>query len=38
MRLADIVPGEQVSVWNINNGQRTETYAIALPKDRDRSW
>jgi aspartate 1-decarboxylase len=33
MRQADIVPGEQVSVWNINNGQRIETYAIALPDD-----
>ena len=32
MRQADIVPGEQVSVWNINNGQRIETYAIALPE------
>jgi aspartate 1-decarboxylase len=31
MRQADIVPGEQVSVWNINNGQRIETYAIPLP-------
>ncbi len=31
MRLTDIVPGEQVSVWNINNGQRIETYAISLP-------
>lgn len=30
MRLADIVSGEQVSVWNINNGQRIETYAIEL--------
>jgi aspartate 1-decarboxylase len=30
MRLADIVPGEQVAVWNINNGQRIETYALAL--------
>ena len=30
MRLADIIPGEQVSVWNVNNGERIETYAIAL--------
>jgi len=30
MRLADIVPGEQVAVWNINNGHRIETYAIEL--------
>lgn len=28
---ADIVPGEQVAVWNVNNGQRIETYAIELP-------
>jgi aspartate 1-decarboxylase len=31
MKLADLEPGEQVSVWNINNGQRIETYAIPLP-------
>jgi aspartate 1-decarboxylase len=30
MTLTDIVPGEQVSVWNVNNGERIETYAIAL--------
>jgi aspartate 1-decarboxylase len=27
----DIVPGEQVCVWNVNNGERVETYAIAAP-------
>jgi aspartate 1-decarboxylase len=32
MLLTDIVPGEQVSVWNVNNGQRIETYAIELPE------
>ena len=32
MRLTDIVDGEQVSVWNVNNGQRIETYAIPLPE------
>jgi aspartate 1-decarboxylase len=32
MRLTDIVAGEQVAVWNLNNGQRVETYAIALPE------
>ena len=32
MRLTDIVPGEKVSVWNVNNGQRVETYAIELPE------
>ena len=28
---ADILPGEQVHVLNINNGQRFITYAIAAP-------
>ena len=32
MRLTDIIEGEQVGVWNINNGQRVETYAIMLPE------
>ena len=32
MQLTDIVSGEQVSVWNVNNGQRIETYAIELPE------
>ena len=32
MRLTDIVQGEQVSVWNVNNGERIETYAISLPE------
>ena len=32
MRRVDLVPGEQVSVWNVNNGQRIETYAIELPE------
>ena len=31
MRRTDILPGEKVSVWNVNNGRRIETYAIALP-------
>src|SRR5437016_3786950 len=30
MKFTDIVAGEQVSVWNVNNGQRIETYAIEL--------
>ena len=30
---ADILPGEQVHVLNINNGQRFVTYAIAAPQD-----
>ena len=29
---ADILPGEQVHVLNINNGQRFVTYAIAAPQ------
>lgn len=32
MRMTDIVPGERVAIWNINNGQRIETYAIGLPE------
>jgi aspartate 1-decarboxylase len=28
MKAADIVPNEQVSVYNLNNGSRFETYAI----------
>jgi aspartate 1-decarboxylase len=27
----DILPGEKVAVWNINNGKRIDTYAISLP-------
>jgi len=30
---ADILPGEQVHVLNINNGQRFITYTISAPKD-----
>jgi aspartate 1-decarboxylase len=30
MRRTNIVAGEQVAVWNVNNGQRIETYAIEL--------
>ena len=29
---SDLVPGEQVAVWNVNNGQRIETYAIPLER------
>ena len=29
---ADILPGEQVHVLNINNGQRFATYAISAPR------
>ena len=32
MRLTDIAEGEQVAVWNLNNGHRIETYAITLPE------
>ena len=28
LRRADILPGEKVGVWNLNNGSRIETYAI----------
>jgi aspartate 1-decarboxylase len=27
----DIVPGEKVAVWNVNNGERIETYALPAP-------
>ena len=30
MDLTDIIPGEQVAVWNVSNGARIETYAIPL--------
>lgn len=29
MKKADIIPGEKVEVFNLNNGLRLETYAIA---------
>ena len=28
----DIIPGEKVSIWNVNNGERIETYAISLDR------
>lgn len=31
MEATGLVEGEQVAVWNVNNGQRIETYAIPLP-------
>jgi aspartate 1-decarboxylase len=30
LRLADIVTGEKVAVWNVSTGARIETYAIPL--------
>ena len=33
LRAADILPGEQVHVLNLNNGARIVTYAIAGPDD-----
>ncbi len=32
LEAAEILPGEQVQVLNVNNGQRLVTYAIAAPK------
>ena len=32
----DIIAGEKVSIWNINNGTRIETYAISLPRGSGR--
>ncbi len=31
MRAADILPWEHVRVWNVTNGNRLETYAVAGP-------
>lgn len=28
---ADILPGEKVCVWNVDNGERIETYAMPAP-------
>ena len=28
LRLSDIAAGEKVGVWNLNNGERIETYAL----------
>lgn len=33
MEAADLLPGEQVHVLNLNNGQRFITYVIEGPKD-----
>ncbi len=32
LELTDIIAGEKVSVWNVTNGNRIETYAIAEPR------
>jgi aspartate 1-decarboxylase len=31
MERSNIMPGEKVCVWNVNNGHRIETYAIPAP-------
>ena len=31
MERSNILPGEKVCVWNVNNGHRIETYAIPAP-------
>jgi aspartate 1-decarboxylase len=33
MQLTNIIPGEKVAIWNINNGERIETYVIPLEGD-----
>ena len=33
LEAADIVPYEAVQIWNVNNGQRFETYAIPAPRN-----
>jgi aspartate 1-decarboxylase len=30
---ADILPYEKVSIWDVNNGSRFDTYAIVAPKN-----
>ncbi len=32
MERADLWPGEKVAVWNVNNRERIETYAIPAPR------
>jgi aspartate 1-decarboxylase len=32
MEAAGIVPFEQVDIWNLSNGERFSTYALAAPK------
>ncbi len=32
LEAADILPGEQVHVWNLTNGARFTTYAIVAPR------
>jgi aspartate 1-decarboxylase len=32
MRAADILPHEEVHVWNVTNGSRLVTYALCAPK------
>jgi aspartate 1-decarboxylase len=31
LELANIAPGEKVAVWDVTNGERIETYALAAP-------
>lgn len=31
MERANVIPGEKVSIWNVNNGERIETYALPAP-------
>lgn len=32
LRAADILPNEAVHVWNVNSGERFQTYALAAPE------
>jgi aspartate 1-decarboxylase len=32
LNMVDIIPGEEVSVWNITNGERFQTYALPAPE------
>lgn len=31
LELSDILPGEKVSIWDVTNGERIETYALPAP-------
>jgi aspartate 1-decarboxylase len=33
MRAANLLEHEQVAIWNVNNGERFETYVIPGPRD-----
>src|SRR5581483_7044423 len=38
MEAADILPGEQVAIWNVDRGTRLETYAMRGEAGSRRAW